>query len=92
MLHTLNCFDTLFGLNEYEKAYWELQKVVDLVVSTYQVNDYTKIIETVKQQDFTKDGCKFALNAIYEIYTDVVKHPQKQYQTENRTVSVKLVE
>lgn len=91
MLHTLNCFDTLFGLNEYEKAYWELRKVVDLVVSTYQVNDYSKIIETLKRQDFTKEGCRFVLNAIYEIYTDVVKLPPKQYQTENRTVSVRLV-
>jgi ATP-dependent exoDNAse (exonuclease V) alpha subunit len=91
MLHTLNCFDTLFGLNEYEKAYWEMRKVVDLVVSTYQVNDYSKIIETLKRQDFTKEGCRFVLNAIYEIYTDVVKLPPKQYQTENRTVSVRLV-
>lgn len=30
-------------------------------------------------------------STIYEIYTEVVKHPQKQYQTENRTISVKLV-
>ena len=90
MLHTLNCFETLFELCEYEKAFWELQKVVDLVVSTYHVNDYSKILETVKQPNVTKEGCKFALNAIYEIYMDVVNHPQKQYQTENRTISVKL--
>lgn len=91
MLHALNSFDTLFELEEYEKAYWELQKIVDLIISAYQVDDYSKIIETVKQQNYTKEGCKFSFNAIYEIYTEVVKHPQKQYQTENRTISVKLV-
>ena len=81
----------MFELEEYEKAYWELQKIVDLIISAYQVDDYSKIIETVKQQNYTKEGCKFSFNAIYEIYTEVVKHPQKQYQTENRTISVKLV-
>ena len=90
MLHALNCFDTLFGYEEYEKAYWELQKVVDLIISSYQVDDYSAILETVKQRNYTKEGCKFSLNAIYEIYTDVVNQPQKQNQTENRTISVKL--
>ncbi len=91
MLHALNSFDTLFELEEYEKAYWELQKIVDLIISTYQVDDYSKIIEAIKQQNYTKEGCKFSINAIYEIYTDVVKLPQRQFQTENRTISVKLV-
>ena len=65
--------------------------MVDLIISTYQVDDYSDMIGIVKQKNYTKDGCKFAVNAIYEIYTDVVNHPKKQYQTENRTNSVKLV-
>lgn len=91
MLYALNSFDTMYDYGEYEKAYWELQKVVDLIISTYQVDDYSDMIGIVKQKNYTKDGCKFAVNAIYEIYTDVVNHPKKQYQTENRTNSVKLV-
>ncbi len=90
--HSLNSFDTMIQFNEFEKAFWELQKVVDLIVSTYQVDDYSKILETIKQPNFTYDGCKFALTAIYEIYTDVVEHPLKQYQTENRTITVNLME
>jgi hypothetical protein len=31
------------------------------------------------------------LKDIYEIYTDVVNHPKKQYQTGNRTNAVKLI-
>lgn len=91
MLYALKSFDTLYDYGEYEKAYWELQKVVDLIVSTYQVDDYSDMIDIVKQKNYTKDGCKFAVNAIYEIYTDVVNRPKRQYQTDNRTNSVKLV-
>ena len=91
MLYALNSFDTLYDYGEYEKSYWELQKVVDLIISTYQVDDYSDMIAIVKQKNYTKDGCKFALNAIYEIYTDVVNRPKRQYQTDNRTNSVKLV-
>ena len=91
MLYALNSFDILYEYGEYEKAYWELQKVVDLINSTYQVDHYSEMIDIVKQKNFTQEGCKFAVNAIYEIYTDVVNHPRKQYQTDNRTNSVKLV-
>ena len=91
LLYALNSFDTLYDYGEYEKAYWELQKVVDLIISTYQVDDYSDMIVIVKQKNYTKDGCKFAMNAIYEIYTDVVNRPKRQYQTDNRTNSVKLV-
>lgn len=91
MLHTLNCFETLFDYGEYEKAYWELQKVVDLIVSTYQMDNYSSLLETIRQKNYTEGGCKFALNAIFEIYTDVIKNPQRQLQTDNRTLSVKLV-
>ena len=90
ILNSLNSFDALMELNEFEKAFWELQKVVDLIISTYQVNDYTAILNTIKQPNYTYEGCKFALTAIYEIYTEVVRLPQKQYQSENRTITVKL--
>lgn len=88
--HTLNSFDTMIQFKEYEKAYWELRKVVDLIISTYQVDDYSRIIDTIKQQNYTYDGCKFAITAIYEIYTDVVEQPLKQYQTDNRTITFDL--
>lgn len=91
MLHALNSFEALFDYSQYEKAYWELQKVVDVIMQTYQVDDYSKLLDTVRQKNYTMEGSKFALNAIFEIYTDVIKHPQRQYQSENRTVSVDLL-
>ena len=90
ILHSLKSFVALMELNEFEKAYWELQKVVDLIISTYQANDYTAIFNTIRQPVFTYEGCKLALTAVSEMYIEVVGQPQKQYQTENRTITVKL--
>ena len=90
MLHTLNCFKDVLRSKEYEKAYWELQKIVDLIVSTYQTDDYTRLIACIKNKTFTEEGCLYSLNAIFEIYTDVYRLPKKQYQSENRTLTFKL--
>lgn len=90
MIHALNSFDDMIQFQEYEKAHWELRKVIDIIISTYQVDDYSTIINTIKEPIFTYEGCKFALTVIYEIYTEVVKQPKKQYQSENRTITVKL--
>ena len=49
------------------------------------------MLETVKRENYSPEGCKFSLNAIFEIYTDVVNQPRKQFQTDNRTLQVKLV-
>lgn len=92
MLHVLNSYAELLKQHQYEKAYWELQKVVDVVTSTYEIGDYNKLINTIREKASNQDSCQFELNAIYEIYTDVVRNPLKQYQTENRTLTLKLSE
>lgn len=90
MLHTLICFKTLIYNKEYEKAYWELQKVIDLIISTYQIENYSQLIACIKQKNFTEEGCMYSLNAIFEVYTDIIRVPLKQYQSENRTLSLNL--
>lgn len=90
MLHALTCFKVLVGSKEYEKAYWELQKIIDLIVSTYQTDVYTQLIYCIKQKVFTEKESLNSLNAIFEIYTDVIKYPLKQYQSDNRTITYKL--
>ena len=78
------------NLGEYEKAFWELQKVLELIMSTYQTDDYSQMIDDFLVGNYTKDRCQYALNVIFEIYTDVVKHPLKQYQLDNKTLTLKL--
>lgn len=90
MLHSLKSYKSLEHLNEYEKAFWELQKVVDLIISTYQTDKYAQLLECIRQKNYTESGCQYSLNAIFEIYTDVVKQPKRQYQLDNRTITLKL--
>ena len=90
LLHALISYKTLVFQKEFEKAYWELQKIIDLIVATYQSDDYSRLIDSIKQKDYTEKACQYSLNAIFEIYTDVVKYPLKQFQSENRTLTFKL--
>lgn len=45
MIHSLNAFKLLVHSGEYEKAFWELQKIVELIMSTYQTDDYSRMID-----------------------------------------------
>lgn len=59
-------------------------------MSTYQTDDYSQMIDDFLVGNYTKDRCQYALIVIFEIYTDVVKHPLKQYQLDNKTLTLKL--
>ena len=90
MQHSLNAYKILVYHKEYEKAFWELQKVVDLITSTYQTDNYSQLVGCICQKEKDEAGCQYSLNAIFEIYTDVVKLPMRQYQLDNRTLTLKL--
>lgn len=90
MQHSLNAYKILVYHKEYEKAFWELQKVVDLITSTYQTDYYSQLVGCIRQKEKDEAGCQYSLNAIFEIYTDVVKLPMRQYQLDNRTLTLKL--
>lgn len=90
MIHSLNAFKLLVHSGEYEKAFWELQKVMELIMSTYQTDDYSRMIDDFWVGNYTEKRCLNALNVIFEIYTDVIRHPLKQCQLDNRTLTVNL--
>ena len=90
MIRSLNAYKFLTNESEYEKAFWELQKVVDLIETTYQTGSYSRLMECIREKNYTESGCQYSLNAIFEIYTDVIKLPTRQYQSENRTITLKL--
>ncbi len=90
MQHSLDAYKILVYHKEYEKAFWELQKIVDLITSTYQTDNYSQLVGCIRQKEKDEAGCQYSLNAIFEIYTDVVKLPMRQYQLDNRTLTLKL--
>lgn len=84
--HVLDGYKDLVAAGEFEKAHWELQKVVDVVTQTYQTGAYQPMLAAISKVPATEKECQFELNAIFEIYTGVVHSPLKQLQTENRTL------
>lgn len=90
MLHTLGSFNILIQVHQYEKATWELKKVLDLIRSTYETNSGLQLPDSIQGGNCTIDGCRDALGAVFEIYKHAVHCPQKQYQSENRTITMNL--
>lgn len=90
MLFILDSYKTMVHMGEYSKAHSELQKVVDLIISTYQLDDFSVLVEKIKSPTDTAEGCKFALNGIFEIYTSVVDMPHQKIQTDDRLITFKL--
>ena len=90
LLHTLSSLKIMIQIQDYKKAAWELQKVVDLIDSSYQTDNYIQLPDCVKGDDVTKDKCQLATRIILDLYTNVVNCPHKQYQSENRTITINL--
>lgn len=84
--NSLNSYKVMLYHKEFEKAFLELQKVVDLVTGVYQTDGYTALVDSIRKHDYSEEGCQYALNAIFEIYTDVVRLPLRQCKTDNDKV------
>lgn len=89
ILHCLGSFKTLVQIKEYEKAAWELQKVVGLIGSTYQTTRPIQLPDCTQSENITKDECQHALKTVFDIYSKVLDSPHRQYQSENRTITVR---
>lgn len=88
--HTLNCFKILVAWGEFEKAFWELKKIIDLILTTYKIGDESILRNLIKTMNPTREGCHETLNKIFDIYKNVIHCPLKLYQTEDRTISFDL--
>ena len=90
MLHVLNSFKVLVAGREYEKACWELQKVIDILISTYEVDNQAQLLGYKNCDDYSESGCRSMLSNIFVAYQKVLNQPLKQYQSENRTIPLEL--
>ena len=59
---------------------------MDIIIDTYQTDENAHLRECLGRQDLA-----VALESILDIYTHVVRCPQKQYQPDNRTITTRLV-
>lgn len=88
LLYILGIYKLLVSYRQYEQALLELQKIVEQITATYQVeiNSEIQTLQTVPSHD----GCLNALRIVSEVYSETLKHPQKQYKADNRVVTFKL--
>ena len=90
LLHTLGSLKIMIQVQEYKKAAWELQKIVNLIDSTYQTNNSIHVPECIQGDVISKSECQLAIKLIFDFYKNVVYSPRKQYQSENRTITINL--
>lgn len=76
--HTLDAFMAVFNLGKWQLAIEELLKVIELINGTYITDRYASMIDKMRSSDASPESCKYNLNAIFEIYTDVVNAPRRQ--------------
>jgi len=84
LCHTLDSYKAVFALDSIDMAFEELIKVVDLINGSYITDRYDDLIKALYSKQHTKDECSYNLNAIFEIYTDVVNYPRQQMTADNK--------
>lgn len=84
LCHTLESYKSVFELDKNDKALEELIKVIDLITSTYITDKYDDLVNSLYNKKATKEDCKYNLNAIFEIYTDVIHSPRQQSSSDNK--------
>lgn len=88
MLYILGIYKLLVSYRQYEQALLELQKIVEQITATYQV-EIGNGLQTM-QTEPSQESCLNALRTVTEVYTEALKHSQKQYKVDNRVVTFKL--
>lgn len=84
LCYTLDSYKAVFALGRNDLAMEELVKVIDLVTGSYITDRYETMIHDMRSKQPTADYCRYNLNAIFEIYTDVVKAPRRQLTADNK--------
>ncbi|MDE7349443.1 MAG: AAA family ATPase [Muribaculaceae bacterium] len=84
LCHTLESYRSVFALGENDLAMEELIKVIDLVNSSYITDRYDNMLLSMRTKQPTSEDCRYNLNAIFEIYTDVIRLPRQQFSSDNK--------
>lgn len=84
LCHTLDSYKSVFALGQNDLAMEELIKIIDLINGSYITDRYDDMIFFMKSKQPTSEDCRYNLNAIFEIYTDVINSPRQQLTADNK--------
>lgn len=76
MVETLNGFSTMFMMGHYNPARDELEKVIRVIERAYITDRYRELMVRILSMQGNEKDLRYVLNAIFEIYTDVVRLPK----------------
>ena len=84
LCHTLESYKSVYALGQNDMAFDELIKIIDLITGSYITDRYDILVKQLYSRKPTAEDCQFNLNAIFEIYTDVITSPRSQLRTDNK--------
>ncbi len=84
LCHTLTSYKSVFSIGQTDMAMEELIKVIDLINGSYITDRYQHMIPEMLARQPSVEDCSYNLNAIFEIYTDVVRSPRQQLAGDNK--------
>ncbi|MDE5874394.1 MAG: ATP-binding domain-containing protein, partial [Muribaculaceae bacterium] len=84
LCHTLDSYKTVSALGHDDMAFEELMKIINLITGAYVTDRYQDLLERMRGKQPTAEDCRYNLNAIFEIYTDVITSPRRQINTDNK--------
>lgn len=84
LCYTILSYKEVARIGKIDLAWQELFKIIDLINETYITDKYDGLIAHMYAKTVSQEACKYNLNAIFEIYTDVVKEPRQQFSSENK--------
>lgn len=84
LCYTLDSYKSVFALGQNDLAMEELIKIIDLINGSYITDRYDDMILVMRSKQSTSEDCSYNLNAIFEIYTDVIHSPRQQLTPDNK--------
>lgn len=78
------CYSDLATANEPQLAAVELLKIVEIICANYETKAYELLLLQLCGDLTDIKHCNTLFNAIFEVYTDVIKGPRKQLVKDNK--------
>lgn len=82
--YVATCYSDLAMANQTQLAAIELLKIVEIICANYETKAYDSLLLELCGNLGDIQHCNTLFNAIFEVYTDVIKGPRKQLVTDNK--------
>lgn len=86
LLNVLDGYKLLIQHEEFDKAFAELRKMMDLIEKTYECANQKGLILCIQEYAPNEQKCRSSLIALLQKYSELVNTATRQIQTENRTI------